>query len=126
MAISLEKKLEEATVAKKRYRLLFLFSFVAFLVVVSIVYNKTILDYAVLDKVSIDRENGTNKVIFKYDVVKSGRIDFVYGNAILTDRKEIQTNEGFQWSWNAKGPTEIKIRSRKGVLPHWDTQKFNY
>jgi len=126
MTVSLEKKLEEATIAKKRYRSLFILALVSFLGVVGIVYNNTVLDYAVLDNVGIDREEGTNKVHFEYDVVKPGRIDFNYGTAVLTDRKTVQENESFQWTWDAQGPTEIGVRSRKWLLPRWDKKEFDF
>jgi hypothetical protein len=45
MTISLEKKLEEATDAKKRYRALFLAAFLLRVGVLGIVYHATVLDY---------------------------------------------------------------------------------
>jgi hypothetical protein len=126
MAISLEKKLEEATVAKKRYQSLFVTVSILFIAVVGYLFNSMILDYAVLENVSITRDDDTNQVSFEYDVVEPGRIDFNYANAILTDRKEAGTDENFTWSWDAQGLTEISIRSRKSVLPHWDKEHFEF
>ncbi len=124
MTISLEKKLEEATIAKKRYRSLFLLASISFIVLLGIVYNNIVLDYAVLDNIKINRERGTNNVNFRFDVVKSGRIDFIYGNAILTDRQQVQQGQGFDWNWNSKGKTEISIRSRKFIFPYWTMEEF--
>jgi len=45
MTISLEKKLEKATVAKKRYRALFLAAFLLLVGVLGIVCHATVLDY---------------------------------------------------------------------------------
>lgn len=124
MTISLEKKLEEVTVAKKRYRSLFVTALVLLVILFGVIYNNTVLDYAVLDNVKINRVNETNEVIFSFDVVKSGRVDFNYGEAVLTDRKQIEQGEGFNWTWGAKGETDVSIRSRKLIFPHWDKDKF--
>ncbi len=124
MTISLEKRLEEVTVAKKRYRSLFVTALVLLMILFGVIYNNTVLDYAVLDNVKINRVNETNEVIFSFDVVKSGRVDFNYGEAVLTDRKQIEQGEGFNWTWDAKGATEVSIRSRKLIFPHWDKEKF--
>ena len=124
MSISLEKKLEEATVAKKRYRFLFLAAFISLIILLGIVYNNIVLDYAVLDNVKINRGGTTNQITFSFDVIEPGRVDFNYGQAVLTDRKQIQQGQGFTWSWEAKGATEISIRSRKLIFPHWDKEEF--
>ncbi|MBB1126665.1 hypothetical protein [Thiospirillum jenense] len=127
MSISLEKKLEEATIAKKRYRASFFVATAAFLIVVGVVYNQTVLEYAVLDQVTITRQsNNDNKVSFKYDVIEPGRIDFIYGQAILTDHKPVQQDDGFEWTWSAEGATTIRVRSRQWLLPHWDEQTFEF
>ncbi|MEY4768198.1 MAG: hypothetical protein RL637_837 [Pseudomonadota bacterium] len=124
MTISLEKKLEQATVAKKRYRLLFVTVFILLLILLGIVYYNLVLDYAVLDHVKINREANSRNIRFSFDVIQSGRIDFNYGQAILTDRKEIQAGQGFQWNWDAKGETEVSIRSRQFIFPHLDKEIF--
>lgn len=126
MAVSLEKKLEEATVAKKRYRSLFVLASVALVLVLGIVYNNVVLDYAVLDNVTITRQDGTNSVKFQFDVIKPGRIDFNYGQAVLTDRKQVREGDGFNWSWTATGDTEVSVRSRRFIFPHWDSETFNF
>ncbi len=126
MTVSLEKKLEEATVAKKRYQSLFLAAFIALVVVLGIVYNNLVLDYAVLDNVKITRVGSGNDVNFSFDVIEAGRVDFNYGQAILTDRKQVQQGMGFHWQWDAKGATEISVRSRKFVFPHWDSEEFTF
>lgn len=125
MTISLEKKLEEATVAKKRYRSLFVIAFVSLIALAAIVYYYTVLDYAVLSHVQITRKEG-NEINFQYDVVVPGRIDFYYGKAILTDRKTAQKTDGFTWRWQAQGETEIAVRSRKWFLPSWDAEHFSF
>jgi len=126
MAVSLEKKLEEATVAKKRYRSLFVLASVALVLVLGIVYNNVVLDYAVLDNVTITRQAGTNSVKFQFDVIKPGRIDFNYGQAVLTDRKQVREGDGFNWSWTATRDTEVSVRSRQFIFPHWDSETFNF
>ena len=127
MSISLEKKLEEATIAKRRYRASFFVATAAFLIVVGIVYNQTVLEYAVLDQVTMTRQsNQDNRITFKYDVIKPGRIDFIYGQAMLTDYKPVQQHDGFEWSWQAQGATTIQVRSRKWLFPHWDKQTFTF
>lgn len=126
MTISLEKQLEEATVAKKRYRSLFWVVAAAFILVVGIVYYNTVFVYAVLDDVQITREGNSNKVAFKYTIATPGRVDFYYGDAILSDVKEQTGNDGFEWSWGVAGATEISIRSRQWVFPHWDRQTFQF
>ena len=62
MAISLEKKLEEATVAKKRYQSLFVTVSILFIAVIGYLFNSMILDYAVLENVSITRDDDTNQM----------------------------------------------------------------
>jgi len=125
MTVSLEKKLAEVTVAKKRYRFLFIMAFVALIVLLGIVYKNVVLDYAVLDNIKIKRsDDSTNNVAFSFDVIEAGRIDFNYGHAILTDRKQVQQGQGFDWRWEAKGATEVSIRSRKWIFPNWNKEEF--
>ncbi|MCB1175746.1 MAG: hypothetical protein KDK39_19380 [Leptospiraceae bacterium] len=126
MTISLEKKLEEATIAKKRYRALFVIAFILLALVLSVVYHTTVLDYAVLDNVTITREMGSDRLVFQFDVVEPGRVDFHHGQAVLTDRKTVGQGEGFHWQWGARGPTEIAIRSRQWLIPHWDRKTFTF
>jgi hypothetical protein len=126
MTISLEKKLEEATVAKRRYRALFLAVFLLLIGVLGIVYHATVLDYAVLENVTLAREAGSPQIVFQFDVVKPGRVDFHHGQAVLTDRKTVRQDDGFRWGWRAEGPTEIAVRSRRGVLPRWDRETFTF
>jgi len=124
MTVSLEKKLAEATVAKRRYRLLFIVSTVALLLLSGIVYQRVVLDYAEIEQARIQRPENTNRIEFSYEIVTPGRLDFHYGQAILTDRKHQTGADGFQWSWSATGETEIAIRSRRGLFPHWDRERF--
>ena len=124
MSVSLEKKLEEVTVAKKRYRSLFIMALILLLVLFGVIYKNMVLDYAVLDNVKIQRVDGTNDVTFSFDVIKEGRVDFKYGEAILTDRKQPKQGDGFKWSWEAQGDTTISIKSRKFIIPHWDKENF--
>jgi hypothetical protein len=124
MTVSLEKKLEETVIAKKRYHALFVVASVLVVILISWIYNNAVLDYAVLDNVQIEREQNTNNIFFKFDVVKEGRIDFNYGNTVLTDRKQIQIENNFYWNWTAKGETIVSVRSRKFIFPHWDSEKF--
>jgi hypothetical protein len=72
--------------------------------------------------VKINRSDNTNQMIFSFDVLKEGRVDFNYGIASLTDIKQVAEGDGFNWTWDAQGKTEISIRSRKLVLRHWDKQ----
>jgi len=120
------KKLEEATVAKKRYRALFLAVFLLRVGVLGIVYHATVLDYAMLENVTLAREGGSHQIVFQFDVVKPGRVDLHHGQAVLTDRKTVRRGDGFRWGWRAEGPTEIAVRSRRGVLPRWDRETFTF
>lgn len=126
MTISLEKELAEATVAKKRYRSLFWIATVAFFLVVGMIYYNTVFVYAVLDNVKIERKNGTQQISFQYEIITPGRIDFYHGNAILSDVKIQKGRDGFQWTWGAEEDTEISIRSRQWLFPHWDRQTFQF
>lgn len=117
MSISLEKKLEQVTLEKKRYRSLFRLAALGLGLLLFTVYYNLVMDYAVLDNVKIQRQD---------DVLEAGRIDFNYGQAVLTDRKPVKNDEGFNWTWDADGATEVSIRSRKWLLPHWDSELFNF
>lgn len=113
MTISLEKKLEEATVAKRRYRALFIVAFLLLAALGGSVYHATVLDYAVIDRVTITRTDQDRQVAFAFDVIEPGRLDFHYGPAVITDRKTVGTHDGFRWQWTATSPTEIAIHSRQ-------------
>ncbi len=126
MTISLEKKLEEATVAKRRYRALFVVAFVLLAVLAGSVYHATVLDYAVIDRVTMTRTGENRQVAFAFDVIEPGRLDFHYGPAVLTDRKVMGTGEGFRWQWTATSPTEIAIRSRQWFWPRWHQETFTF
>lgn len=126
MTISLEKKLAEATVAKRRYRLLFIVSAGALLLFSGIVYQRVVLDYAEIDQVRIQRSENSNRIDFTYTIVTPGRLDFHYGQAILTDRKTQTGADGFQWNWRVSGDTTIAIRSRRWLLPRWDRERFRF
>jgi hypothetical protein len=126
MTISLEKKLEEATVAKKRYRALFLGVFVVLAVLLGMIYHTTVLDYAVIDKVTLTRTGEAHPVSFQFDVIEPGSIDVHYGQAMLTDRKTVQPGDGVRGPWKASGPTEVSIRSRPGFFTRGDRETFTF
>lgn len=95
-------------------------------VLLGMIYHTTVLDYAVIDKVTITRTGEAHPVSFQFDVIEPGRIDFHYGQAMLTDRKTVQPGDGFRWQWNAQGPTEVSIRSRQWFFPRWDRETFTF
>ncbi len=90
------------------------------------VYHAAVLDYAVLENVTLAREAGSPQIVFQFEVVAPGRVDFHHGQAVLTDRKTVRRGEGFRWGWRAEGPTEIAVRSRRGGLPPWDRETFTF
>jgi hypothetical protein len=53
-------------------------------------------------------------------------LDVNCGQTILTDRKKVQQAMEFLWQRDAKGATEIFIRSRKSIFPHWDSEEFTF
>lgn len=127
MAISLEKQIADVTLAKKRYQSFFWLAAGLLALLLAIIYYNSVLDFAVIDNVKIERQPDTNTVVFQYDVIKPGRIDFRFGNnAILSDRQEAHTGEKFQWAWGVSGETVVSIRSRKLVVPHWDNEQFTF
>lgn len=119
MTMFLEKKREEATVAKKRYRALFLGVFVWLAGWLGTMDHTTVLEDAVIDKVTMTRTGEAHPVSFQFDVIEPGSIDVHDGQAMLTDRKTVQPGDGVRGPWKAPGPTEVSIRSRPGFFPPW-------
>jgi hypothetical protein len=125
MAISLEKELKEAKASKKRYRSLFIVATLLLLFVLSLIYKLTVLDYAVLESVTI--EKSYNGITFNFDVVEEGKLEFHHGEAVLIDNFDVESGRTFSWSWTATGETEISIRSRNYmVLPYWNSETFEF
>ncbi len=125
MAISLEKELKEAKASKKRYRSLFIVATLLLIFVLSLIYKLTVLDYAVLENVTI--EKSYNGITFKFDVVEEGKLEFHHGEAVLIDNFDVESNRRFSWNWTATGETEISIRSRNYmVLPYWNSEIFEF
>ncbi len=93
-------------------------------IILGVIYNRLVLDYAVIDNVRIQRQNNSRRILFQFYVVEAGRLDFNYEKAILTDIKTVQSEIQFRWEWEAKGNTEIAIHSRKWLFPHWDNKEF--
>lgn len=123
---ALQKKLESTTQSKKRYRVLFIGSFLVLCVLVGVIYKQTVMDYASLENVSIATTDKPKQLKFSFDVVKAGRLDFKYGNTILTDWRIVKPGDHFTWSWGATGTTVAVIKSRKGAVPDYFRKEFKF
>ena len=123
---ALQKKLETTTQAKKRYRVMFIMSFLALCILLGAIYKRTVLDYASLDNVSIAPTDKPKQLKYSFDVVKPGRLDFNYGKTIMTDWRSEKLGDQFTWSWNATGETAAIIRSRKGLFPETYKKEFQF
>jgi len=122
--VSLKRQLYAESKKKKKFQGLFVGSAVALIIILSIIYNRLVLDYAVIDNVKIQRQGNSREILFQFDVVEPGRLDFNYGKAVLTDTKTAQREMEIRWAWEANGDTVIAIRSRKWLFPHWDDKEF--
>ena len=123
---ALQKKLETTTQAKKRYRVMFIMSFLALCILLGAIYKRTVLDYASLDNVSIAPTDKPKQLKYSFDVVKPGRLDFNYGKTILTDWRSVKVGDQFTWSWGATGKTAAIVRSRKGLMPESYKKEFQF
>ena len=123
---ALQKKLETTTQAKKRYRVMFIMSFLALCILLGTIYKRTVLDYASLDNVSIAPTDKPKQLKYSFDVVKPGRLDFNYGKTIMTDWRSEKVGDQFTWSWGATGKTAAIVRSRKGLMPESYKKEFQF
>ena len=125
LELKLKKELKKVKKSKQRYIGLFLSTLMILRSVLTYFYKVNILDYAVLDNIKIKQNK--KGVIFYFDVVKSGRIDFSYGEtAILSDKFDVEKNKTFGWYWPVYGEIPISIRSQENFLPHWTTRYFDF
>jgi len=124
--VGLKKELHAESKKKKRYQGLFIVSAIALALFLGMVYDRTVLDYAVIDNVDIQRQGESREVVLRFDVVEPGRLDFTYWTAILSDTTTVQRQAKIRWEWQASGNTEIAIRSRKWFLPYWNTEEIAF
>lgn len=122
----LEKRLEVATRQKKWFMLIAVVAVVALLLVLAVIYKTTVLDYARITNVVIEQVGNTAQVKFQFDVRKSGKIEYRYGRAVLTDRVKSGDQEEFSWAWGEGGKVKVGIRSRGALLPKWHTEVIEW
>jgi hypothetical protein len=115
----LEKRLEVATRQKKRFMLVAVISLAALLLILALIYKRTVLDYARITNVTIEQQGNTPQVEFQFDVESSGRVDYRYGKARLLDQVNSGQTENFLWSMSEDGEVKVGIRSRGAFLPKW-------
>jgi hypothetical protein len=122
-ALNLKIELKKEKTSKKGYKNLFIGTALSFTVVLSYIYKTNVLDYATLENVRIEKADVG--VVFYFDVVKEGRIDFNYGDdAVLTDNFKPEDNKSFRWNWVAHGHADISIRSKNVFLTKQETERF--
>lgn len=123
---ALEQKLKVASRQKRRFGLIAAVAVVLLLVIIGIIYKRTVLDYARIQNVNINQQGNTPKVEFDYEVVASGKIEYRYGEAVLFDRVEPGEHQSFTWSMGGDGEAEVAIKSRGSFLPEWHTKQITW
>ena len=122
----LEKRLEVATRQKKTFMLVAVISLVALLLILALIYKRTVLDYARITNVTIEQQGSTPQVEFQFDVESSGKVEYRYGKARLMDRVKSGEQEDFSWAWGEGGEIKVGIRSRGAFLPKWHTKTIQW